>query len=433
MDHAPQYLQGFGNYFESEAVAGVLLPGHHSPQKVPYGLYTEQLSGTAFAVPRHLNRHSWLYRILPSVRHGEFKKMNQTHWAWAPIVEALTPPTQMRWDPLPYPKKKTHFVQGLLTLAANGNVASRSGAAIHLYAINQSMEDVFLLNSEGEFLIVPQEGRLILKTELGTLLVEPGEIAVIPRGMCYQVMCQTPARGYVCENFGEIFRLPELGILGANGLASAGDFQIPTACYEERQGNFELINKFQGQLWVAPMDHSPLNVVAWRGNYTPYKYALKHFNAINTVSFDHPDPSIFTVLTSSSAMPGIANVDFVIFPPRWTVATDTLRLPYFHRNVMSEFMGLIRGSYEARLDGFVPGGSSLHNAMSAHGPDAEAYQKAISTDLQPQYLADTLAFMFESSSVWQLTSQALSAKFRKKDYLECWQSLPAVFTRPSSC
>jgi homogentisate 1,2-dioxygenase len=416
------YLNGFNNYFQSEAVSGVLVPGRNSPQRVPHGLYAEQLSGSPFTALRHENLYSWLYRIRPSVLHGEFNLFSQANLSNPPFNQVPTPPTQMRWEAMPYPEKKCDFVEGLFTLAGN------EGAAIHLYAINASMQDCYFYNADGDFLLVPQEGDLQLNTELGCLEIKPGEIAVIPRGIKYQViLCSERARGYICENFGLPFRLPELGIIGANGLANPRDFQTPVAYFEELTGDFELIAKFQGQLWSASIAHSPLDVVAWHGSYVPYKYDLSLFNTINTVSFDHPDPSIFTVLTAPSAIPSMANVDFVIFPPRWMVAQETFRPPYYHRNRMSEYMGLIYGAYDAKKTGFVPGGGSLHNCMSAHGPDYAAFVKATTTELKPEYYDNTLAFMFESRQVWRLAPQGLDAAFQQQDYLNCWQGLKSNF------
>lgn len=422
------YLSGFGNHFESEAVAGALVKGRNSPQQLPYGLYAEQLSGSAFTSPRHTNLYSWLYRIRPSVLHGHFSPVAHTKLCGTPFDTTHTPPIQMRWDPLPYPKENSHFIDSLVTMAGNGDIAMQTGAAIHLYAANTSMQNEFFFNADGDLLIVPQEGSLRFKTEFGILDVKPGEICVIQRGIKFQVqVLENKARGYVCENFGSPFRLPELGVIGANGLANPRDFQAPVAAYEKKEGEFKLLAKFQGKLWQADISHSPLDVVAWRGNYAPYKYDLSLFNVINTVSFDHPDPSIFTVLTSSSNIPGVANIDFVIFPPRWMVANETFRPPYYHRNIMSEYMGLIHGAYDAKETGFVPGGSSLHNCMSAHGPDENAYNKAINSTLKPEYYDGTLAFMFESRQVWQLTAEALNGSFRQKDYLDCWQNLKANF------
>lgn len=427
MTESISYLCGFGNHFESEALSGALVKTQNNPQKVPYGLYTEQLSGSAFTSPRHVNLHSWLYRIRPSVSHGEFRPVTHTKLANPPFDAGFTPPTQMRWDPLPYPTSDCNFIESLFTIAGNGCVEMQTGAAIHLYCATQSMSDEFFYNADGDFLIVPQEGHLRLNTEFGVIDAGPGEIITIQRGIKFQVqLLQDKARGYICENFGMPFRLPELGIIGANGLANPRDFLAPVAHYEDRQGQYKLLAKFQGKLWEADLKSSPLDVVAWHGNYVPYKYDLRLFNCINSVSFDHPDPSIFTVLTSPSNTPCVANVDFVIFPPRWMVANETFRPPYYHRNIMSEYMGLIYGRYDAKETGFIPGGGSLHNCMSAHGPDANAYDKAVSTPLQPEYYADTLAFMFESRQVWRLTSNALNADFRQKDYLKCWDGLKST-------
>ncbi|EKD54231.1 MAG: hypothetical protein ACD_60C00109G0013 [uncultured bacterium] len=420
--NALKYHNGFGNYFQSEAIKNTLLPGKNSPQKVPHGLYAEQLSGSAFTMPRHLNLRTWLYRIRPSVMHGEFKLFSHEYLSAPPFNQIPMPPTQMRWDPLPYPQKPTDFIQGLWTLAGN------QGAAIHLYSANTSMQHTYFYNADGDFLIVPQKGALHFQTEMGWIGLTPGEILVIPRGIKFQVLLQeNEARGYVCENFGMPFRLPELGPLGANGLANPRDFEIPVAAFSETEGEFKLLTKFQGKLWAASIDHSPCDVVAWHGNYVPYKYHLSLFNTMNTVSYDHPDPSIFTVLTSPSALPGIANVDFVIFPPRWVVSEDTFRPPYYHRNIMNEYMGLIYGAYDAKEKGFLPGGGSLHNCMSAHGPDAHAFNKATESSLQPEYYANTLAFMFESQDIWCVTPEALNSPHRQEDYLNCWQGLNSHF------
>ncbi len=419
------YLNGLGNHVESEALEGALVKGRNSPQKVPYGLYAEQLSGSAFTVARHANLHSWLYRIRPSVLHSDFTEVPHVLLAKTPFNNQPTPPTQMRWNPMPYSTDSRDFIQSLKVLAGN------EGAAIYLYAANASMENEFFYNADGDFLIVPQEGALRFKTEFGLLDVKPGEIVVIQRGIKFQVMLlEEKARGYICENFGLPFRLPDLGVIGANGLANPRDFQLPVAAYEKMEGNFKLLAKFQGHLWTADLQHSPLDVVAWHGNYVPYKYDLSLFNTINTVSFDHPDPSIFTVLTSPSMIPGVANVDFVIFPPRWMVAKDTFRPPYYHRNIMNEYMGLIFGTYDAKQTGFLPGGGSLHNCMSAHGPDAEAFHQATNKNLEPEYYSNTLAFMFESSQIWRPTAFAMNAEFRQKNYLDCWQGLRANFNGP---
>ena len=430
-DDALRYLSGFGSEHASEALEGALPVGQNSPQRAPYGLYAEQLSGTAFTAPRHANRRSWLYRIRPAVLHGAFVQYPHPTLASAPFDDVATSPNQLRWDPLPFPQAPTDFIDGLTTIAGNGSTSSQTGLAIHVYACNRSMDGRYFYDADGEVLIVPQQGALRIATEFGIVGVQPGEIVLVPRGIRFAVELaqqDASARGYICENYGALLRLPELGPIGANGLANARDFMTPVAAYSDREGAFELIAKFDGRLWRAPIDHSPLDVVAWHGNYAPCKYDLARFNAINTVSFDHPDPSIFTVLTSPSDTAGTANVDFVVFPPRWMVAERTFRPPWFHRNVMSEYMGLIEGVYDAKAEGFIPGGGSLHNAMSGHGPDAATYERASNAALAPQRLDATLAFMFESRYVIHPTLQALALPQLQSNYQECWQGLASHFT-----
>jgi homogentisate 1,2-dioxygenase len=418
----PGYQCGFGNEFATEAVAGALPEGQNSPQRAPLGLYTEQLSGSAFTAPRAANRRTWTYRIRPSVTHKPFEEIQAGLIRSGPFIEVPTSPNQMRWDPLPLPAEPTDFVEGLVTLGGNGDPAMQTGLAIHLYAANRSMEGRYFYTADGELLIVPQAGRLTLHTELGVVEIAPGEIGLVPRGMKLRVdLTDTAARGYICENYGVPFRLPQLGPIGANGLANPPDFLTPRAAFEDLDGNFRVIGKFLGRLWQAEIDHSPLDVVAWHGNYAPCKYDLARFNCINSVSFDHPDPSIYTVLTA----PG--NVDFAIFPPRWLVAEHTFRPPWFHRNIMNEFMGLVRGEYDAKAEGFVPGGASLHNCMSGHGPDAETYERATAAELKPVYLKDTLAFMFETQFVVRPTRFAMETKIRQQEYYECWQGLKKHF------
>ena len=418
-----RYLSGFGAHRESEAVEGALPVGQNSPQRPPFGLYAEQLSGSAFTAPRAQNLRSWLYRLRPSAMHEPFRRMDDGRIRTAPCREAECPPNRLRWGPLPIPEAPTDFLAGLATLATAGDVRAQVGAAVHLYAANRSMER-FFSTADGELLVVPQEGGIVLATELGRLAVAPGEIAVVPRGVKFRVEAAGPVRGYACENYGAPFRLPELGPIGANGLASPRDFLAPVACFEDVEAPTEVIAKLAGHLWSVRYPHSPLDVVAWHGNHYPYKYDLARFNAINTVSFDHPDPSIFTVLTSPSDTPGTANVDFVIFPPRWMVAERTFRPPWFHRNTMSELMGLVRGTYDAKRDGFVPGGASLHNAMSAHGPDRASHEAAAAAELAPQYLAGTLAFMFETRYLFEPTAFAMSSPVLDRDYDQVWRGFP---------
>ena len=413
------YLSGFGNEHATEAIPGALPQGQNSPQRVAFGLYAEQVSGSAFTAPRAENLRSWQYRLRPSAEHSRFLPMPVERLRTAPNREVPATPDRLRWDPLPMPQESTDFVDGLTTIATNGDASMQRGVGVHVFAANVSMTRCFY-NADGELLIVPQQGNLSLKTEFGVIELEPGEIGVIPRGVKFRVEITSPARGYVCENYGAPFRLPELGPIGANGLANARDFLAPVAWYEDVSGATEVVAKFGGRIWKCTLPGSPLNVVAWHGNYFPYKYNLTLFNAINSVSFDHCDPSIFTVLTSPSETAGTANVDFVIFPPRWMVAEHTFRPPWFHRNLMSEYMGLIHGTYDAKASGFLPGGGSLHNCFSAHGPDQATFAKASTETLTPVHQGNTLAFMFESRYVFEPSAYAMNSVALQRDYDAAW-------------
>ena len=417
-------LTGFGNEFATEALPGALPLGRNSPQCPPLGLYAEQISSSPFTVPRRESRRSWLYRIRPSALHPAYRRIDNGR-----LGGALAPanPNRLRWDPLPMPDAPTDFVAGLTTMLANGAGVTDNGVSIHLYAANRSMQRVFW-NADGELLIVPEHGGLRLATELGRLALTPGEIAVIPRGVRFRVeLLDATARGYVCENHGAMLRLPDLGPIGANGLANPRDFETPAAWFEDRDTPTEMVQKFAGNLWATELGHSPLDVVAWHGNCAPYKYDLANFMAIGTVSFDHPDPSIFTVMTSPTDTAGCANMDFVIFPPRWMVAEDTFRPPWFHRNVMNECMGLVSGVYDAKAEGFGPGGISLHGLMSAHGPDAVTTERAMAAELAPHKIAGTLAFMFETSQILRGTEFAMASPQLQPDYDGCWNGLPKNF------
>ncbi len=423
------YMTGFDNEFATEAAPGALPVGMNSPQRPPLGLYAEKFSASAFTAPRAQNFRSWFYRIRPSVIHGDFKSIDAGLIRTSPIDEAVTTPNQLRWDPLPMNDEPADFIDGLATVAVNGDARAQTGIGIHIYRANKSMDERFFYNSDGELLIVPEQGGLTIHSECGVLAIGPGEIAVMPRGIKFRVVLPDGvARGYVCENYGARLALPERGPIGSDGLANSRDFEAPVAAYEDREGSYELITKLAGNLFACDIGHSPLDVVAWHGNLTPYKYDLRRFNAIGSISYDHPDPSIFTVLTSQSDTPGTANVDFVIFPPRWLVMEGTFRPPWYHRNVMSEYMGLIYGAYDAKTGGgFVPGGSSLHNCMSAHGPDADAFEHASNASLAPQKLEDTMAFMFESRYLIQPTIYAMQSEALQDDYRHCWDGLKKNF------
>lgn len=424
------YLAGFHHYHQTEALKGALPTEQNSPQRCPMGLYAEQISGTAFTRYRAENLHSWLYRIKPSVGHDAFEPYPQFTWLGKIGGDLLQNPTQARWNPLPFPQEEIDFIDGQITYIQQGKSQYYRGGAVHLFAINQNMGHRCFYNADAEMLIILESGELQLKTEMGLLQVIPGEILVIPRGIKFSVdLLSERARGYTCENYGQPFRLPELGLIGANGLANPRDFLYPVAAFEEKQTPHVLITKFHGHFWQTILSESPFNVVAWHGNYAPYKYDLRRFNTINTVSFDHPDPCIFTVLTSGSEIPQTANLDFVIFPERWMVAEHTFRPPYYHRNVMSEFMGLIYGRYDAKEEGFSPGGASLHNCMSPHGPDKNAFLQATKATLKPEYYKDTLAFMLESSFIWKQSEYAQQTNLKQLNYLDCWHNLPKNFTK----
>ncbi len=427
------YQSGFGNEFATEALDGTLPLGRNSPQRVAHGLYAEQLSGTAFTAPRHANRRSWLYRIRPAAMHGAFERVQQKAFH-SDFGDDPVTPDQLRWSPTPMPETATDFIDGLFTMAGNGSPSAQSGVGIHVYAANRDMQGRFFCDADGELLIVPQQGRLHIETELGVLDVEPQEIALIPRGLRFRIaLPDGSARGYVCENFGAMLKLPDLGPIGSNGLANPRDFLIPNAAFEDVEGRFELITKFQGHLWRADIGHSPLDVVGWHGNYAPCKYDLRRFNTIGSISHDHPDPSIFLVLHSPSDSAGVSNLDFVIFPPRILAMQDTFRPPWFHRNIASEFMGLIHGAYDAKADGFAPGGASLHNSFTGHGPDAATFEKASAADTsRPDYITDTMAFMFETRAVIRPTAQALDAAHRQRDYQACWSGLQKHFRLPNA-
>jgi homogentisate 1,2-dioxygenase len=429
-DDALQYQAGFGNEFQTEAMPGALPIGRSNPQEPPFGLYTEEINGTAFTAPRGQNRRSWTYRIRPSATHKPFRQIDAANLRSAPFDEVPAPPNQLRWRPLPIPKSPTDFVAGLVTFGGNGDPAQQMGCAVHMYAANASMRDRFFYDADGELLIAPQLGRLVVRTELGALAIAPGEICVVPRGIKFRVeLLDGEARGYVCENYGPHFRLPELGPLGTNGLANSRDFLAPVAAYEEREGDFRLVAKFLGRLWEAEIDHSPLDIVAWHGTYAPYKYDLGRFNTMNTVTYDHPDPSIYCVLAAPTAIAGTSNVEFGLIADRWSVARDTFRPPPFHRNICSEFVGLVEGRYIGKGDAFAPGCASLHNCMAGHGPDKDAFEAGSKAAEAPQYLENTKTVIFETQLVIKPTRYAMESEQLERDYYLHWQGLEKRFRR----
>lgn len=424
------YMPGFGNDFETEALPGALPHGINSPQKCNYGLYGEQLSGTAFTAPNHQSERTWCYRIRPSVKHsGRYRKIDLPYWQSAPHIDPdVISLGQYRWDPVPYSSQALNWLTGMRTMTTAGDVATQTGMAAHIYLVTESMKDAYFYSADSELLIVPQEGCLRFRTELGIIDMAPQEIALIPRGLVYAVeVIEGPARGFVCENYGQKFELPGRGPIGANCMANRRDFKTPVAAFEDHEAASTLTIKWCGQFHVCELNHSPLDVVAWHGNYAPVKYDLKNYCPVGAILFDHPDPSIFTVLTAPSGVPGTANIDFVLFRERWMVMEDTFRPPWYHKNVMSELMGNICGQYDAKPHGFVPGGVSLHNMMLPHGPDREAFEKASNTELKPEKLDNTMSFMFETRFPQHLTTFAAKEAPLQDDYIDCWTSLEKKF------
>ncbi|KAK2871636.1 hypothetical protein FQN49_002989 [Arthroderma sp. PD_2] len=434
------YQTGFGSYHETEAIEGALPVGQNSPQKPPYGLYAEQLSGTAFTAPRHENLRSWLYRVIPAASHRPFQEVDAStyHTSLSKDATSLRQiPNQLRWNPFDL-DEDVDWVRGLHLVAGAGDPATKHGLGILLFAAGKDMGKEAFYSADGDFLIVPQHGVLDIQTELGRILVRPNEICVIPRGVRYRVtLPDGPVRGYICELYQGHYQLPELGPIGSNCLANPRDFQAPTASFddEEESSEYTILSKFNNTLFRATQPHTPFDVVAWHGNYYPFKYDLGRFNTIGSISYDHPDPSIFTVLTGPSDHAGTAIADFVIFPPRWLVQEDTFRPPWFHRNTMSEFMGLISGDYDAKTaGGFKPAGASLHNIMSAHGPDAASHEGATNAELKPKKVGEgSMAFMFESCMMVGVSEWGLKTCQKvQEDYNEeSWTPLKRNFKNPN--
>ena len=426
----PGYMPGFGNDFETEALPGALPQGQNSPQKCMYGLYAEQLSGRPFTAPRGQNERTWCYRIRPSVQHtSRFTEIELPHWRTAPdIQDGIVSLGQYRWDPIPVDGGNLTFLSGMRTITTAGDVNTQTGLAAHIYLVTESMRDEYFYSADSELLVVPQQGEIRFCTELGIIDIRPGEIAIIPRGMVFRCeLLQGPARGFVCENYGSKFDLPDRGPIGANCLANPRDFKTPVAAFEDREVRSTVTVKWCGAFHRCEIGHSPLDIVAWHGNYAPCKYDLDAFSPVGAVLFDHPDPSIFTVLTSPSGFEGTANVDLILFKERWSVAEHTFRPPWYHKNIMSEFMGNIYGVYDAKPEGFVPGGISLHNMMLPHGPDRDAYETARNEPMEPARIRNTMSFMFESRFPQHLTRFAAQEAPMQEQYIDVWAPLEKKF------
>ncbi|KAH7409553.1 homogentisate 1,2-dioxygenase [Cadophora sp. MPI-SDFR-AT-0126] len=430
-----EYQAGFGNHFESEAVPGTIPQGQNSPRCVRFGLYAEQMTASAFVAPRPSNKNAWLYRVRPAVAHEGFTDLpdnKDTESNFMPINPKVhISPTQLAWLPFDIPTEGgIDFVSGLKTVAGSGEPTLREGIATHVYTANTSMSQKAFVNSDGDFLIVPQQGSLDIQTEFGPLFVQPGEICVIQRGIRYRVeLPDGPSRGYILEIWGSNFDLPELGPLGANGLANSRDFLTPKAKYEIKKERWEIVYKLGGKFFKSTQGHSPFDVVAWHGNYVPFKYDLTKFVNVGSISVDHIDPSIFCVLTAKSRDPTAPLADFLIFSPRWDVASHTYRPPYYHRNVASELMGLIYGGYGGRSDSFQPGGVSFECGMVPHGVAYEEF-KAASAEPPPemQISKGAVAFMFESSRPFTITDYAWNSKKKHEHEPKMWDNLVDNFS-----
>lgn len=426
------YLSGFGNEHATEALPGALPVGRNSPQKLPYGLYAEQVNGSAFTVPRSENQRSWLYRIYPTAAaQGAWARTHNERLDESD--EPLeTSPERCRWRPWTAEVGEIDFVDGLFRLCQSGGARERRGMSLYVYAANRSMRNRVFSSVDGELIILPQQGSIRVRTEMGNLRVEPGEMVLLPRGIRFSVELQGDAcKGFVCENLGMAFRLPERGLIGANGLANARDFLAPVAAYEVDDTRFESIAKFGGRIWSSTLSRTPFDVVAWHGTYAPFKYDMRRFNAVHSVSYDHTDPSVFTALTSPSGIAGVANVDFAVLPPRWIVANETFRPPYYHRNIMSEIVVSLRGAPESRGTEYHVGSCHVHNAMAPHGPDPEILQKASNAPLAPRW-EDTLMVMFESFLPYGVPREAAQARDRDTNYESNWDGTPVLFENPSS-
>jgi homogentisate 1,2-dioxygenase len=410
-----EYLCGFGAAHGSEALKGALPEAQNSPRLPPYGLVAEQLNGTSFTVPRAENRRVWLYRVRPSLVQDDAEPMAHPSFN----LDYLDQPpaaSPVGWTPRVLPEGGIDFVDGLTTRAGAGDPADARGLALHTFVASSDMGARAMVDADGDLMILPDTGILRLRTELGWLRVEPGELVVIPRGIVFSVFVeQGPVRGVVMEVYARHFRLPERGPIGANGLADERHFFMPVASYEDRAGPFEIVVKMGGHLYRAARSHSPFDVVAWHGNYTPYKYDLRRFNAMGTVTWDHPDPSIFTVLSAPFERPGENLADLVVFPsPRWDVAAHTFRPPYYHRNAATEINAIVAGVSRAD-DVFSCGGIFITPPFAAHGPNAKAVERAHAmsdeeADEPHELGASSLYIQWESTLALRMAPAALSER-----------------------
>jgi homogentisate 1,2-dioxygenase len=418
-------LEGFGAPLQSEALPGALPLHQNSPRHAPYGLYPEQLSGTAFGLPRHKNLRTWLYRIRPSAQQSPFRPLRHETFTTAFTSEPVEP-NLFGWRPCPIPSAGQDFVDGIVTLGGAGDGHSRRGYALHWFTANRSMDNRAFCNADGDFLLVPQLGELTLVTELGVLEVGTGQIALLPRGLRYSVVLRSPAaRGFIAEVYGRHFELPERGVIGANGLADARHFRTSTAWFEDRlELGYRITSKLGGVLYDAQQDYSPYDVVAWHGNYVPYVYDLAAFVPVSNVRVDHPDPSIYSVVSCPLDETGSNLLDLIVFPPRWDPTEHTFRPPFFHRNATMEWNAVVRSdSSDGAL--FESGVSFLTPPMTPHGVTSAAVERAFRLDeataAVPHRSSDqSLWIQFESSLPLQLSPLAREPSRAILDWPTVW-------------
>ncbi|GAD98612.1 homogentisate 1,2-dioxygenase, putative [Paecilomyces variotii No. 5] len=388
-----RYQVGFGNRFVSEAVPDTIpRDGRNLPQRANYDLYIEQLNGTTFVTCRKDMFNVWFHRIRPSCAHKALKPLEYKH----DIVSVFSSqnegvsfvPFNNEWGPLEIPleSKPTNFWQGIKTILGHGDPTLKEGVAVHQYAANLSMDKEAFVNHDGDYLFVPQQGRLDIQTELGRMMVLPGELFVIPAGLRFKVsLPDGPSRGYIQEIFGSHFELPDLGPIGSNGLALPQDFEIPVASYDLDTSSWEIITKLAGKLYHYEQAHTPFDVVGWHGNYVPYKYEIEKLLALSS-SKDQLDPSAYTILTAKSKIPGVSITDFCAFTPKWVNSLNSWRPPYYHRTMGAEVMGMVRGEYGGSAKTLEPGALTCDNAYVPHGETYDAWKKHAFVDLEPTLL-----------------------------------------------
>ena len=414
-----EYLSGFGNALSSEAREGVLPPRQNTPRKVPFGLYAEQINGTGFTLERAHNQRVWLYRLRPQIVVSGWEKLPASQFVGR-FDEGSVSPELLRFAPQAWPETDVDFIGGLVTFAGAGDPCAKTGFAIHQYAASVDMVRRAAANLDGDLLVVPQEGALRVQTELGWLLVSPGEILILPRGIRFRVeLPDGRARGFVGELFNGHYRLPERGLVGANGLADERHFRAPVASFEDLEAPYEIVHKQGGDLWRTTVNASPFDVVAWHGRYAPFKFDLMDFNAYWGANWDHSDPSILTVLTSPHDDHGRNAVDFAVFRGRWDATQDTFRPPYMHRNSAVEFNAVIKSP---RTKGaYRPGAVTYTPYLMPHGVSVSGYEAAVGQSdehaNEPRRSSDDeLWIQFESTYLLRVMPWILDSPQRDRAY-----------------